>query len=435
MMKTETMIRQEQKSSTRRLPARALVMALAALLAFMALLSSAPRAFAQTAPPSDVNVPGETLAVRDLLQQSMRAYRLGEFEQAYKFSRSAYLDRFESVEIPLRVLDPDLTLDMEYRFANLRSKMQAGAPANEVEPLMRSVRSGLDEIDSLFTNNGALVPALAFGASFTIIFREGLEAVLVIAALLGALRAGGTPATRRYVLIGIALAIVATVATWLVVRLIISITPVGRELFEAVISIVAVGVLFWVSFWLVNRLDRQRWMEFLHARAWAAMAGGSALGLVGIGFTAVYREGFETALFYEVLLSLARSAELFVLLGFLFGSGVLAIVAYAILKAGVKLPVRTFMSIAVIVVMFISVTFIGKAIYELQNTGLLGVTSLIGVVPRLPRVLADFTGFHPTVETLTAQLALTLTYVTGWFIYRLRQTPINRRPVVAPSEG
>ncbi|GIL14841.1 MAG: hypothetical protein BroJett039_00140 [Chloroflexota bacterium] len=384
------------------------------ILVALAVLATvvAPPAAAQGGGPGNVNVPAETEAIRDLLQQSMRAYRLNDFQTAYKLSRAAYLDHFELIEIPLRVLDADLTLDMEYRFADLRTKMQAGAPAAQVEQSIRTVRDGLDEVDAMYSDVGVLAPALAAGASFTIIFREGLEAVLVIAALLGYLRTGMRRG-RRYVFMGIGLALVATVITWLVLRFVIQIAPVGRELLEAVITFIAVGALFWVSFWLVNRLDRQRWMEFLRAHAWSAMASGSALGLIALGFTAVYREGFETALFYEVLLGLSHRSELFVLFGFLAGVVALGVVAWLILRAGQKVPIRTFMLVAVTIVMLLSVAFVGKGVQELQEAGLMNATSLIGILPRLPRPVAEFTGIHPTVETLAAQVILLSVYGAG----------------------
>jgi high-affinity iron transporter len=402
----------------------------------LSLFAFVPVTAAQGSDPTQVNVPAETESIRDLLQQAMHAYRLGNFEAAYTFSRGAYLDHFEVIEIPLRTLDADLTLDMEYRFADLRTKMQAGAAASEVEQAARVVREGLDEIDAMFSHVGALAPALAFGASFTIIFREGLEAVLVITALFGYLRTGMRSA-RQHVLRGVGLAFLATLISWIVLRFLVQIAPVGRELLEAIITFIAVGVLFWVSFWLVSRLDRQRWMEFLNAQAWAAMANGNALGLVSLGFVAVYREGFETALFYEVLLSLSRRSELFVLYGFLAGALALGAVAWLLLRGGQRLPIRTFMSVAVAIVLLLSVAFIGKAMQNLQEAGFASATSLIGVFPRLPRPVAEFTGIHPTVETLTAQAVLLAVYVLGgtvmWWQSRRRYS--RSRPVSLPEAG
>ncbi len=391
---------------------------LSTLLVILLLLMLSATPYVMAVPensPQQVNVSGELAAIRDLLRQAMRAYRLEDFKKAYRLSRAAYLDHFETIEIPLRILDADLTLEMEYRFADLRTQMQAGASTAVVDKSVRAVRDGLDEIEAMFSKGGTLAPALAFGGAFIIIFREGVEAVLIIAVLLGYLRTGaGRRTPYRYVLLGIVLAVVATVLTWLLLRFVFQIAPLGRELLEAVVSFIAVGLLFWVSFWLTNRLDQRRWIEFLRARAWTAMASGSTLGLLGLGFIAIYREGLETALFYEVLLSLSYRAELFVLYGFLVGMVGLGFIAWSILYAGRQLPIRTFLGVAVAMLSLLSIAFIGKGVRELQEAGWLNTTSLIGIIPRLPRPVAEFTGIHPTVETLGAQLLLAGLYLFGW---------------------
>ncbi len=397
------------------------ILLLALLCAMLGTLLAMPVAAATGSGNEEVNVLAEITQIDSDLQHAMREYRLGNFDVAFKAARAAYLDHFELIEIPLRVVDADLTLEMEYHFADLRSQMQAGAPAAEVETAARLVRDGLDEIAGMYAESGALAPTLAFAGSFAIIFREGLEAVLVIAALLGYLQSSGANRRgRRYVFLGVIGAVAASAVTWVLLRVLLNIAPVGREMLEALVTFVAVGMLFWVSFWLVSRLDRKRWMEFLNAKAWAAMTGGSVLGLMGLGFTAVYREGFETALFYEVLLGMSRQTTVYVLYGFLAGLAVLGVVAWLILRAGQRLPISTFMTAAVSIIMLLSVAFIGKGVHELQDTGLIGVTSLIGVLPRLPRTLAEFSGFHPTVETLAAQATLLAIYVFGGLAMWLR---------------
>lgn len=368
-----------------------------------------------------VNVAAEAQSIRDLLQQAMRAYRLGDYTAAFKLSRSAYLDHFENIEIPLRAMDGDLTLDIEYRFADLRTKMQQGAPAAQVEESARRVRDGVDEVDAMFTGTGALAPTLAALSGFSVIFREGLEAVLVLAAVLGYLRASQSRALGRYIFYGVGLAIVASAFSWLIVHYVVSITPVARELLEAIISLVAVAVLLWVNVWLIRRMDQKRWMEFMRARAWSAMASGSALGLVVLGFSAVYREGLETALFYEVLALMSAQVEIYLLLGFLAGVAALLGVTWVILKTSHRLPVQRFFQVTVSLIMLLSVAFAGGAVHSLQESGFIGATSLIGYLPRLPNALAQFTGFHPTVETIAAQFLLASVYVVGWVVLQLRQ--------------
>jgi len=381
-------------------------------------------------PPDEVDVAAEAEKVREALQQSMRAYRLGDTETAYALSRGAYLDYFEIIEIQLRPVDPDLTLEMEYRFADLRSKMQLHALPNEVETSVGAVRDGLYEVEKLFSPVGALVPTLVFGAAFTIIFREGLEALLIISALLGYLQTGAGRKGRTYILRGIGLALAATALTWALLRFGLPFIPIDREVVQAVLSFIAVILLFGVSFWLMGRLNREHWMEFLPARDWAVMASGNALGLTGLTFAAIYREGFESALFYEVLLSVSRRVEVFVLYGFLAGLVVVGVMAWLILRAGRQLPLRVFLGLAVGLVMLLSVAFIGNAVQSLQLSGWLTATSLIGTVPRLPRLLANLTGIHPTIETLSGQAILLVAYLLGGLAlwWKSRQTVPRATP-------
>ena len=125
--------------------------------------------------------------------------------------------------------------------------------------------------------------------------------MLLIAILLGSLAAGSAANYKRPLGLGVLAAIVASGITWVLATLVIDIAPVNRELLEAITALFAVVVLIGVSFWLVQRLEHKRRMEFMRARTAAAIAAGSTAAFVGLGFTAVYREGFETVLFYQAL--------------------------------------------------------------------------------------------------------------------------------------
>ncbi len=410
---------------------------LLALLSLVSLLGlwvlvPAHNAAAQTPNPGTVNASAEIAAIDDLLQQSMYAYQHGDKDAAFKLSRAAYLDHFENIEIPLRVMDGDLTAEMEFRFADLRTLMQAGAPSEQVEAKSRSVRDGLTEVDRLLGNGpGVVAPLFALLTSFSIIFREGLEAALVVAAVLAYLEASNMRRLKRPVLLGVAGGVAVSAIAWVLINTLITLAPVGREVLEAIVSIVAVVTLFWVSFWLLRKLDNKRWMEFIKARTWAAMTAGSTGALAMLGFTAVFREGLETALFYQVLTLVSTGIEWAVLLGFVLGvvaiSGCLALM----FRLGRKLPVKTFLGAAATIIMVLSVAFLGNAVRELQDIGLINATSLIGLVPRLPRLLAELTGIHPTLETLGAQAVLTLVYLGGWVYMRVsgNKTAPVRQPV------
>jgi high-affinity iron transporter len=161
------------------------------------------------------------------------------------------------------------------------------------------------------------------------------------------------------------------------------------------------------------------------ARVWSAVAVGSTMSLVLIGFTAVYREGFETALFYQALLSFGTGLTGYIALGFGLGVVALTIVSYFIFRLGRRLPMRTFMSIAVVLVMLTSVAFLGNAIHELQSADVISYTALDW--GRLPIFLAEATGYWPTVQTVAAQFTLEMVYLLGAFYMFVVKPQLARR--------
>jgi high-affinity iron transporter len=207
---------------------------------------------------------------------------------------------------------------------------------------------------------------------------------------------------------------------------ILGILPVGREVLEAVVALIAVAVLFYVSFWLIARIEHNRWMEFVRARLWSAISVGSTASLVAVGFTAVYREGFETALFYQSLLTFGEGLGAYILLG--VGLALVALTAVAILvfRLGRRLPIRTFMTIAVAMVMATSVAFLGNAVKTLQAADVITYRRTDG--PRLPIFLAEATGVWPTVPSLVAQAVLASIYVLGaLYVFVIRPRSVSRQ--------
>jgi high-affinity iron transporter len=349
---------------------------------------------------------------RELLDEAVAAYANGEPALALATIRSSYLDHFELVEFPLRVRDERLTLELEEMFAGVRSLVQTGAPVDEVRSATRALQVRLNEAERALSSPGLAAPAIAFGYAFTILFREGFEAMLVVAMLLGALAAARAVRFRGAVLAGVAAALAASVATWVVILLVLDLAPVQRELLEAAMTLLAVLMLFYVSFWLMARMDQRRWMEFMRAKVSVAAGAGSGMAMFAIGFTAVYREGIETGLFYQALLSFAGGLEAWVLAGTAVAAVVLAIVAWMIFRAGRRIPVKRVLGVAVVMIMVLSVAFFGNAIRAAQEADLIPLTTIPGA-PALPFFLAELTGWHPTVQTILAQLALATVYIAG----------------------
>ncbi len=205
-------------------------------------------------------------------------------------------------------------------------------------------------------------------------------------------------------------------------RTIFAALPVGQEMIEAITALVAVAMLFYVSFWLIARLEHKRWLEFVKARMWSAVSVGSAASLMIVGFTAVYREGFETALFYQALISFGTGLGIYILAGLFLGLAALAVVAWLMFRLGRRLPIKTFMNVAVVLVMATSVAFLGNAVHALQAADRVPFTPLAGW-PRPPIFLSEATGYWPTVQTVTAQLVLTAVYVMGGVYVFLVEAP------------
>jgi high-affinity iron transporter len=362
---------------------------------------------------------------RQSVDRTLSLMKAGHADDALKEARSGYLSHFENVEVPLRIADNDLTIRTEFQFATIRTAISDGRPLDQIRDEIIKLRGLLDDAERKLSEAGVGAPALITGQSFLILFREGFEIVLLLSVLLGYLEAARSPQFIRPVLAGVGLAAVATVLTVLLMPVLFNLLPVGREVLEAIVALVAVAVLFYVSFWLIARLEHKRWMEFVRARLWSAISVGSTASLVAVGFTAVYREGFETALFYQSLLTFGEGMTKYILLGIGLALVALAGVAYVVFQLGRKLPVKTFMNTAVAMVMITSVAFLGNAMNTLQAADVITYRRTSG--PRLPIFLAEATGVWPTAPSLIAQGALSLVYIVGAvYAFGLKPRMIDR---------
>jgi high-affinity iron transporter len=348
---------------------------------------------------------------RQSVDETLALIKSGDGEDALQQARDGYLSHFELVETPLRVVDNELTIKTEFQFATIRTAIGDGKPVDQIRDEVIELRDLLDQAERKLTDAGVGAPVLVASQSFLILFREGFEIVLLLAVLLGYLEAARSPQYIRPILYGVVLAALATVATVLLMPTIFGLIPVGREVLEAITALLAVAVLFYVSFWLIARLEQKKWMEFVRARLWSAVSVGSTASLMAVGFTAVYREGFETALFYQSLLTFGEGLGWYIMLGIGLACVALAGVAYAVFKLGRKLPVRTFMNTAIVLVMLTSIALLGNAMHTLQAADVITFRRTTG--PRLPIFLAEATGIWPTVWSLLAQALLASVYVFG----------------------
>ncbi|MGH4026295.1 MAG: FTR1 family protein [Pseudonocardiaceae bacterium] len=388
---------------------------LALLAPLVMILSAAPAGAAPQA--GSVQAVSREEAVRQLsavrasIDQTLELVKQGRTEEAYAQAKAGYLDHFEYVEVPLRVVAPDLTADAETKFAEIRGLMKAGAAPEVVRANIVELRRLIDDTERRLTDTGFDAAAVVAGQSFLIIFREGLEAVLLLTALLGYLEATKSTRYRKPIGWGVGLGLAATALTYLILRSVLLVLPVGREVLEAVVAVTAVAVLLYISFWLIARMENRRWMEFLRSRVFNAVSIGSTTALVLVGFTAMYREGLETALLYQALVEFGVGLGEWILLGLGVGLVVLAVVSYLIFTLGRRVPVKAFLVGAVVLLMATSVAFLGNAVRSLQTADLVGLTPL--GLPHAPIFLAQASGYWPSVQTLAAQAVLIAVYLAG----------------------
>ncbi len=247
-----------------------------------------------------------------------------------------------------------------------------------------------------------LSPANLFIQSFVIMLREGLEAILIVGALTAFLAKMGAADRRRHVNAGVLAAIGASLVTALALETVFHLSPAHQEALEGLTMVVATVVLFYVSYWLLSKMEVVKWSHFVKSRVQDAVSSGSALALASAAFLAVYREGFETVLFYKALFISAGPAAGLAPIGggMVLGGLVLLGVYVAINRFGVRLPLKPFFAVTSLFLYYMAFVFAGTGIAELQAGGFVSTTP-VSWAPRIPTL-----GIHPTLETLLAQSAL-----------------------------
>ena len=310
----------------------------------------------------------------------------------------AYL-AFEQVETDVRARNSPLAGELEDEFANLRTRAAAGASGPELNGIHERILAGLERAEREVADRDSRTNL--FLESLGITLREGFEAILIIGALMAFLTKARAVERRRDVAWGAWLAVLASLATFAGVELLFEVTSNQREALEGWTMLLAVVVLFYVSYWLLSKVEADKWSSFVRDRVKNALSSGSRWALAGVAFLAVYREGFETILFYKALLTSGSTGGVVaVVVGFAVGCVGLVLIYLAINLFGMRLPLRPFFAITGGLLYYMAFVFAGKGIAELQNAGVVGM-SPVEWGPRLPAL-----GVYPTAQSLCAQAAL-----------------------------
>lgn len=348
---------------------------------------------------------GPLTLARTRLDEALTAYAKGDRKAAADLALSAYLDGFEPVEPILVVRDDALKIRIEGAMGTLRAHITKGLPPDEVRKQAAVLNTLFAQAEAALARHEASAGSSFFG-SFTILLREGLEALLIVVAMLAFLRKVERKDALPYVHGGWIAALVAGVLTWGVGTYFIGISGASRELTEGFGSVLAAIVLLWVGIWMHRKSNAQAWQCYVCDQLTHALKRRSAWFLFGLSFIVVYREVFETILFYAAIWNQGNSGA--VLAGGATAVLALLAVAAAMLRYGRVLPIGKFFAYSSVLIALLAVVLTGKGVAALQEAGYLPIHPLAG----FPRI--EILGMFPTREGIIAPLAMVFFLAIGF---------------------
>ena len=343
------------------------------------------------------------------LKESLDALHTNDRSKATTLALSAYLDGFEPIEPMVGARNKSLLVEVEDAMLNYRSEVARGTP-EQAEAAARQLDRLFAQVDAELGDTQAS-PMTTFVGALTILLREGLEALLIVIGMIAFLKKAQRPDVLRHVHAGWISALVAGALTWVVATYLVEISGASREVTEGVGSVFAAVVLLSVGMWMHQKSSAGRWQAYLNDKLSAAMTRRSAWALFALAFIAVYREVFETVLFYSALTADGNTNALAG--GFVTAIVLLAVVAWVLLRTSARMPIGKFFSITSVLVAALAVILIGKGVSGLQEAGWVGVYPIAA-----PRI--EILGLYPTLETVLAQ-AVVLLIALGGFALNARQ--------------
>lgn len=358
---------------------------------------------------------------KDGLQTSLVAYQEGDYKSAYELAVAAYLEGYELVEAPLRTVDPELAKEIEAAMMEYRDQVKRRTGDTQVQILNNNIQEKLTEAAENL-HKGSLSSSVNFFSAFLILLREGLEAILILAAISAVLIKTGRGDMMRYLHIGWIAALALGGLTWFVAGHFINISGANREVTEGVFALVAAAMLVYVGYWLHNQTYAMQWQQFIRSKISKSLSNSTLTGLAIVAFLAVYREVFESILFFNTLwlqTNVEGQAQIFS--GMLTAAILLVLLAWAIFKFSVRLPLKLFFRVNSVFLYLLAIVFAGKGVAALQEAGKLRVDPV-------NFFQIDALGISPNLESLGIQAAMILAAV---LVYVLSRQKLKREEVEA----
>ncbi len=360
--------------------------------------------------------------VNQQLQDAIKLYNTGAHEKAMLAVQNTYFDVFESsgFENKIGSRDSDFKATLEGYFTRMVSFMKAGKSSEKLQEQAQGLADGMAQavnmIQGTHKNDWSL-----FLYSLLIIAREGLEALLIVAAIVTYLVKNNHQDKLPVIRQSIYVALAASVVTAAVFQAVFSNAGASRELLEGFTMIFAVIMLFMMSYWLLSKVEANNWKRYLEGKLSMALTTGSLVGLWLTSFLAVYREGAETVLFYYALVGDVQSSMgyAYLLGGLVVGIIFLAVCYFVMRYTVVKLPLKPFFMFTGSFMYLMAFVFAGKSVLELIEGKLFQPTFLPHII-EIP-----WLGIYPYAETLAPQVVLVLAAIFALWYMKCQSRTLN----------
>ena len=347
-----------------------------------------------------------------ILDQALAQASKGQGQAGSDLVNKAYYQYYEKLGFEKNVMNAisgNRVSQVEYQFKETRMAMVAGKPAktlvNDLKSMLVEDAAILDGGAADQVNGWTSFLTSAFGQAFVVLLREGLEAILVVAAIIAYMVKSGHKDKVRHIYWGIAAGLVASGLVALLFTLLFNGNGPQQEILEGVVALVAMLMLLYTSNWMLSKSSVESWNHYIRSRTVAAISKGSVISLALLSFLAVFREGAETVMFYQAIFAMAPGGRREIWTGFAAAAVVLVIVFVLIRFTSVKIPIRPFFIITSLLMAVMVVIFAGGGVHALIEGDLVPATYLPGVPT------SDWIGLYPYTQTIGAQILAALVVV------------------------
>lgn len=360
-----------------------------------------------------------------ILDRSIKTYQRGKGREAAELINEAYYQYYEKLGFEKNVMNAisgSRVSTVEYQFKECRQTMNNGGSLNDARKCVRDLQAMLVQ-DAAKLDGGSAKNAnpfiqfvtSPFGQAFVILLREGLEAILVVAAIIAYLIKAGHKRIIRYIYLGLFAGIAASGVVAALFGLLFNGSGPEQEITEGVIALIAMVMLLYTSNWMMNRSSTHAWNEYIHKQTAAALSKGSVLSFVLLSFLAVFREGAETVIFYQAIFAVANGEDSMIWAGFATAAAVLVVIFLLIRFASVRIPIRPFFTGTSALMSIFVVVFAGGGVHALIEGDAIPGMFIQGLPTN------DWIGFYPYVETIVAQIIAAIVVVVLFVISMMKR--------------